>query len=339
MLSHTTGLPNWRPRRWTDAPGPLVFGSDPGERFGYSGEGFEYLRLVIEHLTGSSLEALARREVFEPLGMASSTFAFTGPESARPHDFLGEVGKKRMPVEANAAGSLHTTAGDYARFVLEVLRPGRVSEEVVESMLTSQVQVEDGVSWGLGWGLEDAAATFWHWGDNGDFRSFVMASHRTGDALVLLTNSNNGLSIAEPVFGEVFGEGHPAFAWIGYDSFDAPTFELRHRLVRGGLEGGAEGVQALLAELETTHAEVLGEGYVNSIGYNLLGRGQTAAAVAVFRWNAETYPTAWNTHDSLGEALAESGDVAAAVASYEKSLELNPDNENARAMLAELQGK
>ena len=42
---------------------------------------------------------------------------------------------------------------------------------------------------------------------------------------------------------------------------------------------------------------------------------------------------------ALGEALAESGDVAAAVASYEKSLELNPDNENARAMLAELQGK
>lgn len=339
VLSHTTGLPNWRPRRWSDSPGPLVLGFDPGERFSYSGEGYEYLRLVVEHLTGSSLEELARQEVFEPLGMASSTYAFTGQESALPHDFLGEVGKKRTPVRVNAAGSLHTTAGDYARFVLEVLRPGRVPEAVVETMLTPRVQVEGGVSWGLGWGLEDAAGTFWHWGDNGDFRSFVMASRRTGDGLVLLTNSNNGLAIAEAVFSEVFGDGHPAFAWIGYDSFDAPTFELRHRLVRAGLEGGAEGVEALLAELETTHDEVLAEGYVNSIGYNLLGRRQTAAAVAVFRWNAETYPAAWNAHDSLGEALAQSGDVAAAIASYERSLELNPDNGNATAMLAELRGQ
>ena len=41
-------------------------------------------------------------------------------------------------------------------------------------------------------------------------------------------------------------------------------------------------------------------------------------------------------HDSLGEALAESGDVAAAIQSYEKSLELNPENDNAVAMLARL---
>jgi len=48
VLSHSTGFPNWRPGRWTDAPGPLTIDFDPGTRFGYSGEGYEYLRLAVE---------------------------------------------------------------------------------------------------------------------------------------------------------------------------------------------------------------------------------------------------------------------------------------------------
>ena len=43
--------------------------SAPGEKFSYSGEGFVYLQRVVEHLTGLQLDALMRREVFEPLGM------------------------------------------------------------------------------------------------------------------------------------------------------------------------------------------------------------------------------------------------------------------------------
>ncbi len=339
VLSHTTGLPNWRPRRWTDDPGPLVLGFDPGARYSYSGEGFEYLRLVVERLTGSSLEELAVREVFEPLGMSASSFVFTdSTPSAQPHDFLGETGKKRQPIEANAAGSLHTTAGDYARFVIEILRPRHLTASTVEAMLTPQVQGDDGVSWGLGWGLEDAAGTFWHWGDNGDFRCMVMASPADGDGLVMFTNSNNGLAIAEAAFAEVFGDGHAAFARMGYPPSDSAAFELRRRLVRAGLDGGESGIATAFAELVPERAGDLTENLVNGIGYDLLRRDRTAAAIAVFRWNALTYPQAWNVHDSLGEALAESGDVAAAIAAYEKSLELNPENTNAEVRLTELRG-
>ena len=339
VLSHTTGLPNWRPGRWSDDPGPLALGFAPGARFSYSGEGFEYLRMVVEQLSGEGLEELAAREVFGPLGMSHSSFLYDASAAvAMPHDFLAETSEKRVGNEVNAAGSLHTTAGDYARFVAEVLRPRHLGTTMGTEMLAPQVEVEagPGVAWGLGWGLEPAAGTFWHWGDNGDSRCFVMASHDSGDGLVLFTNSRNGLAIAEEVFARVFGAGHPAFAWIDYDRSDSPGFRIRDRLLRAGIDGGAEEISAAFADLESTDGGDLVEDLVNRIGYDLLRRQRTAAAVAVFRWNAVRFPDAWNVYDSLGEALAESGDVAAAIRNYEKSLELNPENENAIAMLVKL---
>ena len=67
VLSHGTGLPNWGGEQLT-----LQF--EPGTAYGYSGEGFVYLQKAIERATGQSLEALARREVFEPLGMTRSSY-------------------------------------------------------------------------------------------------------------------------------------------------------------------------------------------------------------------------------------------------------------------------
>ena len=46
VLSHTIGLPNWR-----HEPGPLAPASEPGEAYGYSGEGFFYLQRVIERVS------------------------------------------------------------------------------------------------------------------------------------------------------------------------------------------------------------------------------------------------------------------------------------------------
>ncbi|MEP7290270.1 MAG: serine hydrolase domain-containing protein, partial [Chloroflexota bacterium] len=49
VLSHSTGLPNWRGRSQ-----PIRIQSEPGARFGYSGEGYVYLQRVIERITGQS---------------------------------------------------------------------------------------------------------------------------------------------------------------------------------------------------------------------------------------------------------------------------------------------
>ncbi len=81
---------------------------------------------------------------------------------------------------------------------------------------------------------------------------------------------------------------------------------------------------------------LLSEGLLNEVGYSLLGDGQVEEAIEAFKLNVENFPSSANVYDSLGEAYLVHGDSALAIANYERSLELSPDNRNARERLAEL---
>jgi 3-oxoadipate enol-lactonase len=78
------------------------------------------------------------------------------------------------------------------------------------------------------------------------------------------------------------------------------------------------------------------EGTINGMGYAALQQGDAPRAIAIFELYVAAYPESWNAYDSLGEALAAQGDRAAAIRAYEKSLELNPANENGRQFLERL---
>ena len=64
---------------------------------------------------------------------------------------------------------------------------------------------------------------------------------------------------------------------------------------------------------------------INTSGYNLLKANRINDAIDLFKLNVKLFPQAWNTYDSLGEALALSGDKNGAIENYQKSIELNPD--------------
>jgi tetratricopeptide (TPR) repeat protein len=76
-----------------------------------------------------------------------------------------------------------------------------------------------------------------------------------------------------------------------------------------------------------------------SAGYRLMGLGRVEEAVLVLEIAVEHFPQAWNAWDSLGEAYRYVGDKELSVRSYERSLELNPDNENAFWALEKMDGR
>jgi tetratricopeptide (TPR) repeat protein len=74
----------------------------------------------------------------------------------------------------------------------------------------------------------------------------------------------------------------------------------------------------------------------NAMGYYLMNRDKLSDAIEVFKLNVEMFPKSFNVYDSLGEAYMKAGNKKLAVKNYKKSLELNPQNKNAKEMLQTL---
>lgn len=77
--------------------------------------------------------------------------------------------------------------------------------------------------------------------------------------------------------------------------------------------------------------------FLNGIGYKCLYFwGKADCAIPIFEVMVEFYPESANAHDSLGEAYLLNGLFEEAGRSYRKSLELNPENDNALFKLEEI---
>ncbi|OYU29207.1 MAG: serine hydrolase [Burkholderiales bacterium PBB2] len=208
LLNHSSGLPNWG-----SSLGALRQDFEAGQRWQYSGDGYVLLQAVLSAATGQDFEALMQARVFEPLGMRDSRLRLSSADHelrARLVSGHGWLGGPVEPIEfkrANAAASLITSAPDYARLMAAWLR----EPELLALLLDRPMPVSPALnlSWGLGWGLEQAEGgpCFWQWGNNPGYRAFAMASVRSGDGFVMLSNSNSnserGLALAAAVGGEV----------------------------------------------------------------------------------------------------------------------------------------
>jgi tetratricopeptide (TPR) repeat protein len=76
---------------------------------------------------------------------------------------------------------------------------------------------------------------------------------------------------------------------------------------------------------------------LNALGYQLLSAGRMNDAIEIFKLNVEIYPRGFNAYDSLAEAYMRQGNRELAIQNYKRSLELNPHNANATAMLKKLE--
>ena len=81
------------------------------------------------------------------------------------------------------------------------------------------------------------------------------------------------------------------------------------------------------------------EDYLNDLGYVLMENGELEKSLEVFKLNVYLFPNNWNVYDSYGEALLNLNKKVEAIKMYNKSIELNPNNENAKTVLEKLNKK
>lgn len=218
-LSHQTGFPNWRDR----ANGGLKFQWEPGTKTGYSGEGYDYVARFAEKKRGSSFETLAQQYVFDQIGMKDTAYSprswFAG-RVAVPH---GPKGESRPATQStwDAADLLHTTIGDYATFVVSVMRRDGLTNKIAVEQMTStrnlptpeqltnlcaeaKVNASDckgTAGMGLGWQimtLEDETIID-HSGSDWGVRTHVFFLPQRRFGMVVFTNGDNGGKVIKEI--------------------------------------------------------------------------------------------------------------------------------------------
>ena len=221
LLTHSSGLPSWRPlykeAATADTAQSVVFATPldtvPGARMVYSDLGAILLGKVVERVSGESLDAYLSRHVFGPLGMTSTVYrpdaslrgriAPTEFDPWRQRKIHGEVHDENAFMLGGVSGhaGLFSTAGDLARFARMMLAGGTLDGVRVlrASTIAQFTAVQDpGLSpRALGWetpsgrnsaGTRMSARAFGHTGFTG---TSLWMDPEAGVFVILLSNRVN----------------------------------------------------------------------------------------------------------------------------------------------------
>ena len=207
VLTHRTGFPNWR---YMNPDGKLDLKFTPGTAYNYSGEGFEYLKMVIEKITGKKVEQVLKEEVIEPIGLYHTFFSRN--DSLRQMVAEGHFdmmpNHDDLPETPGMAYSMHTEAKIFTRFMLYMLEQKGLSAQTYDSMFTkhSDFNYDPGDEKPrypdyMGESLEiretPFGKTFGHGGNNGDFKCHFEVYKDAKMGYAIFTNSNTSSPLLE----------------------------------------------------------------------------------------------------------------------------------------------
>lgn len=292
-LSHSSGLQHFGLKR----PVELLF--EPGTGFQYSSNGIEYLRYIVEHVTGSRIDSVVERYVFRPLNMAHSSLSWRDEyalNGAAGHDEYGATsGSIERFQEPTAQATLYTHADDYGKFLSAVMRGEGLSPATHASMVTPQIEIMPNLHWGLGLGIEETSEGkgIWHWGDAGTYTSYFHGNLDRGTGFVYFVNSYYGLAILDRLFSLLDGAEHPALSltlgdWSFADDYLSPGMVFQCKL----LHGDADGALAYYRTTASASAEgkrVIDEPRLERLTNSLLRNERIQDAMTVLRLRLEAY--------------------------------------------------
>ncbi|WP_416306535.1 serine hydrolase [Neptunicella sp. SCSIO 80796] len=209
ILMHQTGFPNWR---WMSDSKKLSFNFVPGQGYGYSGEGFEYLRRALEAKFATTLEKLADKLVLQPAGMINTHFWWDENLNealyAKNVDEQGNLYPLDKYYKPNAAANLITTIGDYSRFMQYVLNQQQVMPEIYHAMIDKGYKLGEHHYFGLGWEIFDGFSTndyaVMHTGKDPGVNTLAVFFPETDSAYVLFMNGDNAAPVFEHMLPQLY---------------------------------------------------------------------------------------------------------------------------------------
>ncbi|MGS2762048.1 serine hydrolase domain-containing protein [Sinomicrobium sp. M5D2P9] len=174
----------------------------PGQKQVYSNPGYSVIEKLIEDVTDKEFNAVINDLIFEPCDMPHSSFEQPVPNRLSKQMATGYSDKpepypyKLFPFKA--AGGIWTTPTDLAKFLLTVLEDHHsgtnviLSKKMTDSIFT---KTPERLGFAKVYNDESRDILFEHWGSNSGFTCYMVASLNNKQGVVIMTNSDNGMSL------------------------------------------------------------------------------------------------------------------------------------------------
>lgn len=217
LLSHTSGLSagdlvRYDPNEHKPALDELfvqeaTLENEHGIKFLYSNLGYHLLEILIEQVTQREFSEYMSEEVLLPLGMEASSYDWRNEFSQMPKGYSGKAESIEPYVYASkASGGLISTVEDVGLFVTSQMQTYNAGHGVLNDKSITRLRTPVADNLGIydlvfdayGYGcfienLSDGTKAVAHIGQGAGWTSYYHAVPQTGDAIVILTNSQRSL--------------------------------------------------------------------------------------------------------------------------------------------------
>lgn len=348
----------------------------PGDKFQYCNTEYSLLAMLVEKVSGISFRDYLKKYLFQPAGMRDSYSKEFAPSAGkvRPEEVTMHI--KHHPFydatyisvdsvrqykythyncsRLTGQSNIITTTNDLllfdkAYFGGKLLKAGTIAEAITPMKLNNgnifyspymdTMYGEGKMSYGLGWEIFDQplyGRSVGHGGFKFGLATFYFRNLDRKQTIISFDNAPNsefGRMIAS-CLALLNGKGP-----IALRNKKSLVGLYGTQLVKYGIDEAMVYFNACKAD---TAQYYLSEWEMNELGYDLFYKsnfeGHKALALETFKIATLVFPDSFNTYDSYGQLLKDSGKKAAAILMYQKSIALNPGNEDGKRMLKQLSG-
>ncbi|WP_312765964.1 serine hydrolase [Epilithonimonas sp.] len=311
-------------------------GFDIDSRWQYSNVGYGVLGEILTSVAyQKNYETFVEDVICKPLGMKSTVITFTPEIKKRTAIGHSEYGEPADFIELGAieaCGGFRSTANDMLTFAAANL--GFIKSDIYPAMeLTHLKQAKKDGNKGyatLGWTLynDDGKYIIFKDGGTPGYRTFLGIDNKNGFAVVVLSNSNNGVTdIGNHIIDSTSKIMPYKYPWKLLDT-------LRTTVNQSGVASGID----LYKRLKSSKKSDLyfNENQLNYLGHELRKASKINDAIKIFELNAAEYPNSTLPYESLGEIYKRNNNKKKAIECFRKAQQLEPENPRWKFLLDKL---
>ena len=349
LLTHSSGLPDFYVTEGNTSDADIwsrltneEMHFETGNQFEYNQTNYWLLAQIIEKVTGTSLDEFIINNQFQKGTtdiIFSSDLSDNSFNRASRHEFDNEKGGYNISKiyggkRYHAANGVNITLRELIEWNSRLDKNKLLSDEQKNNMWTPFEFGNKRDAFLHGWhtySLKGGNAYGFTGGSQTGFRKFV----QNDLTIIIFTNGYKYFSPHNDIINRVAGIIDENLR----DEKAIIQHEILAAFLTNNIEEAIEKYHLIKANNPEAETQIEGrsslsyESTLNALGYLVLQKNKVKDAIKILELNAAENPKSANCFDSLGEAYYADNQLSLSKQTFEKSLALNPENNNAKRMI------